>query len=60
MEQQTKPTNVGTPNATVKLREFDTIKGDKLKYVEIHTLKGYVYISIGEKNFKALGEILEK
>lgn len=52
--------NVGTANATVTPKELENIKGEKLLYVQIDTLKGRVAISIGEKNFKALMEILNK
>lgn len=52
--------NVGTANATVTPKELENIKGEKLLYVQIDTLKGRVAISIGEKNFKALTEILNK
>lgn len=52
--------NVNTQNATVSVKELETIKGDKLLYAVIDTKKGRVAISIGEKNHKALAEILSK
>lgn len=58
MEAQ-KPINTA-PNATVTLKALETIKEDKLLYVVIDTLKGRVSVSIGEKNYKALTEILNK
>lgn len=52
--------NVNTQNATVSVKELETIKGDKLLYAVIDTKKGRVAISIGEKNHKALTDILSK
>lgn len=52
--------NVNTANATVTARQLENIKGEKLLYAQIDTLKGRVTISIGEKNHKALTEILSK
>lgn len=54
-----KPINTA-PNATVQVKALETIKGDPLLYVVIDTLKGRVSVSIGEKNYKALVEILSK
>lgn len=60
MDNVTKPVvNLGTANAKVSTKELETIKGDKLLYAVIDTLKGRVAISIGEKNHKALVEILK-
>lgn len=59
--QNQKPVvTVNTANATVTARELENIKGEKLLYAQIDTLKGRVTISIGEKNHKALNEILSK
>lgn len=61
MEQEKKAViNQNTANATVQLKELETINGEKQLYVTIDTLKGRVNISIGEKNHKKLQEILNK
>lgn len=53
-------TNVNTANATVTPIELENIKGEKMYYCRVDTIKGRINISVGEKNFKALAEILTK
>lgn len=56
----TKTITVGTANATVSVKEIENIKGEPNRYIVIDTLKGRVHVSIGEKNFKLLQEVLTK
>lgn len=46
-------------NANVKVTTIKTIDDKENNYVTIVTSKGTVNVSIGEKNFKKLKEILE-
>lgn len=46
-------------NASVKTQKVTTIDNKDLLYVTIVTSKGTVNVSIGEKNYKKLQEILE-
>jgi hypothetical protein len=55
----TKAVNTA-PNATVSVRQIEQINGSLLNYVVIDTLKGRVAISIGEKNMKAIQELVTK
>lgn len=59
--QAAKPAiNAGTANATVSVKGLENIKGDTLYYCVIDTVKGRVAISVGEKNYKALTDLLQK
>lgn len=52
--------NQGTANATVSVKALENIKGEALYYCVIDTLKGRVPISIGERNYKLISELLAK
>lgn len=52
--------NQGTQNATVTVKALENIKGDALYYVVIDTLKGRVPVSIGERNYKLINELISK
>lgn len=47
-----------TNNAHVKVQTIENIQGTKQLYVTVETTRGKVHISVGEKNFAKLQEIL--
>lgn len=46
-------------NAKVRVEQITNIKKEKLNYVVIETARGEVPISIGEKNYNVLQELLK-
>lgn len=46
-------------NARVTVKELENISGGKLKYVIIETNRGQVPISIGDKNYDKVQELLK-
>lgn len=47
-----------TNNAQVKVQTIENIQGTKQLYVTIQTTRGKVHISVGEKNYAKLEELL--